>query len=597
MNVWNDIDTKGRRSGKIQTTCPACSHTRKKKNAKCLSVDLNTGHYHCSHCGIDGWRPNDKPIKTEPVNLPKLNTTELSDKTFKYLNKVRMLSSVTIKRNNITEGEHYIPQVSKKRNCIWFNYFVDGVHVNTKFRDGEKNFTQVGGAEKHFYKIDDIKGSDYAICCEGEIDSLSWEEAGHISAVSVPDGALPPTAEYTENKLKYVDNDIDKFDGCERIYLSIDNDAPGLHLRKELSRRFGRERCWIIDLGDYKDANEVLQDLGRVDGIEYLKQAFDNATPWPIDGMKTVAELSDNVLDLYENGIDSGVPLGLYGFDELAKIIEGWLYVWTGIPSHGKSTFLTYILLLLIKKREWKIAIYSPEHPPEMVLQNFAKMYLEQPFWGSRRMHKDDLKAVLRWLNEHVYFIMPKDDYSLDNILEISKQLVKQKGVRALVIDPWNTLDHQLPKGMDKNDYISKNLTKLNIFKQAYGCSVHLVAHPTKMPKEENGKYKVPTGYNISDSAHFYNKADFGLTVYRDTLDGSETDITQLITWKVKFEGILGKKGTEEFTFDKLSSVYKSCNEPAPDFNPDFDQPVNNAKLMQDARQRIDENLEDEPPF
>jgi len=305
--------------------------------------------------------------ETKPVVLPKLNTTDLSEKTFKYLNEVRMLSSVTIKRNRITDGVRFMPQVGRERNCIWFNYFVNGHHTNTKFRDAEKNFTQVSGAPKHFYKIDDIANSDYVIVCEGEIEALTWEEAGHIAAISVPDGALKADAQYSDGKMKYIDNDIDKFDHITKIYLATDNDAPGLGLRKELSRRFGRERCWIVDLGKYKDSNEVLQDLGRVDGIEYLQKSFDGATPYPIEGSKSVSDYKDEVFDIYLNGVDEGYKTGYNELDEHIRFIKGLIYTITGIPSHGKSSWVDQMVIKMIE-HDWKFAIYSPEHSPKMHL-------------------------------------------------------------------------------------------------------------------------------------------------------------------------------------------------------------------------------------
>jgi putative DNA primase/helicase len=40
-------------SGEIKTTCPQCSHTRRKKRDRCLSVNVDSGVWFCWHCG---WR-------------------------------------------------------------------------------------------------------------------------------------------------------------------------------------------------------------------------------------------------------------------------------------------------------------------------------------------------------------------------------------------------------------------------------------------------------------------------------------------------------------------------------------------------------------
>ena len=41
-------------SGEVQCLCPQCSHTRKKKNDKCLSVNLDKQSWFCHHCGWKG---------------------------------------------------------------------------------------------------------------------------------------------------------------------------------------------------------------------------------------------------------------------------------------------------------------------------------------------------------------------------------------------------------------------------------------------------------------------------------------------------------------------------------------------------------------
>ena len=110
---------------------------------------------------------------------------------------------------------------------------------------------------------------------------------------------------------------------------------------------------------------------------------------------------------------------------------------------------------------------------------------------------------------------------------------------------------------MNEKQYISKALTKLKLFNSKLDCAVFLVAHPTKMQKNDDGTYKVPTGYNVSDSAHFYNKADMGITVYRNFDSG----IVDVHIWKVKFEGILGEQGTVNFTHDKQTATYQEVDQ------------------------------------
>lgn len=45
------------------TTCPQCSHTRKKKRQRCLWVSVETGNYKCHHCGWEGRADSDAWIE------------------------------------------------------------------------------------------------------------------------------------------------------------------------------------------------------------------------------------------------------------------------------------------------------------------------------------------------------------------------------------------------------------------------------------------------------------------------------------------------------------------------------------------------------
>jgi len=42
------------RVGEVDVTCPQCSAQRKKKNARCLSVNTEKGVWSCAHCGWAG---------------------------------------------------------------------------------------------------------------------------------------------------------------------------------------------------------------------------------------------------------------------------------------------------------------------------------------------------------------------------------------------------------------------------------------------------------------------------------------------------------------------------------------------------------------
>ena len=86
-------------------------------------------------------------------------------------------------------------------------------------------------------------------------------------------------------------------------------------------------------------------------------------------------------------------------------------------------------------------------------------------------------------------------------------------GIRGLLIDPYNELDHQRPSHMSETEYVSQMLTKIKRFAQHHDVHVWFVAHPRQM---RDWKGQPPTMYDISGSAHFINKADNGVVIHRN---------------------------------------------------------------------------------
>ena len=547
--TFKDLNINYKRSkGEEKVLCPKCSHTRKKKNDPCLSINHDSGLYHCFNCHWSGTINKSEPMKVEkPVELPPLNRTELSENVFNWFFNERKISNNTLIRNKITEGLRYIPQEQKEMNCIWFNYFENGEHVNTKFRTGNKKFTQIAGAKKTFYKIDDIQNETSCIITEGEIDALSFEEGGFKNAISVPDGAIKTENEYSDKKLQYIDNCIDYFKNIEKIYLATDNDEAGLCLRRELARRLGKEKCFIIDYNDCKDANEYLIKYGK----ESISELIKTAKEYPIDGVHSASDYVEQLKDLYHNGFAEAIELPKYR--ELNTHIKWYtpcLITVTGIPSHGKSSWLDQIMVQLLNN--WKFAVYSPEHPTVMQLQRIARIIANEHFFGENRMRETDIDKIVEYLKDKLFFITPSvEENNLDFIIQKTKELVARYGIKGLIIDNWGSLDEEF---VNETLHVKKSLSKLHFAKNTLEIAIFLVAHPTKMPKESSGKFEVPTMYSINGSSYFYNKTDIGIVVYRDE------DITTIHVQKVKFEGIYGKKGHIEMRYSPDSCRYDEIN-------------------------------------
>lgn len=521
------IDLSKLRGGK--TLCPKCSHTRKKKNDPCLSVDITKGIYNCHNCEFQGGIRKYVPEPKVYV-LPKPNTsTNISEKIINWFFTERGITASTLNRCGISESKEWMPQTSKEENCINFNYFRDGKLINIKYRDARKHFKMYKDAELIFYGLDDIKNSDWCVIVEGEIDKLSFMEVGVSEVISVPNGASGGD----NPNLTYLDNCIEYFDDKKLIILAMDTDEVGIKLRDELARRLGYERCLKVNFKDCKDANEYLVKYGSK-----LKDviAKENLKEFPISGVITMNDLWSDVKNLIEEGIDKGDQIGkIAQLDKNLSFFVGQLMVLTGIPNHGKSPFMLFIMACLSVRYGWRWGIFTPEHNP---LQLFAIKIMEiligkriKPKVG---FHDAEMEMAKSFINEHFYFIKPEDeDYTIDNILAKAKSLVTKKGIKGLLIDPWNKLEHLIPNGESEHNYISRELDKIIKFSQRNLVFTTIIAHPKKMPKAHKSElFEVPTLYDISSSSNWYNKPDLGLTFYRNF----ETNISEVHIKKMKYE-------------------------------------------------------------
>nr|XP_043612280.1 primase homolog protein-like [Erigeron canadensis] len=271
--------------------CPLCKGGQTKESSLSFHVNKNknVAMWRCFNfeCGWAGHVLADVGPTQDEVNKLKfskelseetLRLEPLGDEIIKYFAE-RMISVDTLQKNAVM-------QMVDDKNVIAYTYIRKGELVNCKFRSiTSRKFWQVKHGESIFYGLDDIQEGNDIVIVEGEIDKLSMEEAGILNCVSVPDGApqhvstKASSSKKQNTRFKYLSDCNGHLDKAPRIILATDGDGPGQALAEELSRRLGKERCWLVtwpkkdDNNCYKDANEVLVHLGA----EKLRQIVETA--------------------------------------------------------------------------------------------------------------------------------------------------------------------------------------------------------------------------------------------------------------------------------------------------------------------------------
>ena len=508
-------------TGEVDVICPQCSPLRKKKSVKDLSVNVEKGTWNCHHCGWkDGLKKerDDNYIPPPKAYKKPKGTTPVNDGVAKarhYLNQ-RGLSMKTVQDHKIVVGTYY------NKETLQFPYFRDGQLVNIKHQDSQKKRNMEAGAELCLYRLDKIKRTndldqDVLVITEGEIDCLSCVQAG-FAATSVPNGAPPPDAQNFQSHFKYLESAEDVLAGYEQYILAGDNDEPGRRLIEELARRLGVHKCFKVKWPEgCKDANDVLVKYG----LDQLKKCLKDCRPYPIHGIYTAMDCIDDLIDYYNSNGDDIFSTGWKKLDKFYKVAEGELTVITGIPGSGKSEFMENLAVNMARdvKAMWPFAFFSPENWP---LSHFYSRMIEKVLCrplskddNFQQLSKDEIIAAAESIRD--FFPSINEDYkslSLDRILELAESAVYRYGIKGLVIDPWNEVDHQY-RDMTEAQYLSKALSAVKNFAKKYGVHVWIVAHPRLIKKDANGDYPIPTMYDISGGAHWRNKADNGLCVHR----------------------------------------------------------------------------------
>ena len=548
IDTFNQYDLN---VGKREGICPLCSHTRQPKNqkAKCAMYDWDRGLGTCMNCNevfqLHTFKRKSDSLK-EYTKPEWKNNTSLSDNAIKWFES-RGISQKTLVKMKITEGKEFMPQTGKNENTIQFNYFINNELINIKYRDGRKNFKLVKGAEKVFYNIDRTIGHDYIVIVEGEMDTLSFVESGIESVVSVPNGAT-----INNTNLDYLDSCIDYFETKEKIILAVDADEAGLALKQELIRRLGAERCFTVEFGVHKDANEFLMENGRSN----LASVIAKAKPVPIENVVTLKDINEELEEFIYEGFKPGYQIGLNNFDSIFSTYTGQFITVTGVPSSGKSDFVDRMVVGYYLKYGWKTAFASPENKPTFL--HTHKLIRKIGGWMP---NKNDI-GTERWnnviskVNDNFYFI-ENERYDLDAVLSKGAELVKRKGIKCLVVDPYNKVKMQGASAMSIPDATMEYLTRIEAFAKKYDVLVIIVAHPTKMYKKEDGTIDEPTMYSIKGGGEWYDASYHGLLVHRNY----EQKTVKVKVLKVKFQNLGENQAEAHFKWDHISGDYVPIEE------------------------------------
>ncbi|GIL47097.1 hypothetical protein Vafri_4009 [Volvox africanus] len=278
--------------------------------------------------------------------------------------------------------------------------------------------------------------------------------------------------------------------------------------------------------GFRKDANDVLM----LDGPSQLAVVLEAAQPAKVAGLATFKEYEMEIAAYFQrqDPLQLGVSTGWSCLDPFYRVAPGELTIVTGVPNSGKSEWLDALMVNLAENHGWAFALCSMEKQPLPHLKALIEKRVRKPFRPITRMTPsgpqmvaamglEEVVAGFNWLADHFHLIRyeEEDDTgapTIDWVLQKARTAVLRFGIRGLLIDPYNELDSRRPRDTSETDFIREMLTKVRRFARDTECHVWFVAHP-RQQKVLTGQ--APGLYDISGSAHWFNKTDNGIVVHR----------------------------------------------------------------------------------
>jgi twinkle protein len=206
------------------------------------------------------------------------------------------------------------------------------------------------------------------------------------------------------------------------------------------------------------------------------------------------------VQDYFKNDIYGGISLPFDFTDDKFKIRFGETSIITGYSGHGKTAWLSYVMLKILNENKTLIASF--EMLPKaslgrMLLQNNLKDPTDQA-----------ITNFVQGLDEKLYLYDAEGETSVEKIISVIFYSAEKLGVKIFVIDSL------MKCGINEDDYNKqkKFINQLCVASRDLNIKIFLVCHSRKT-FNEHGE---PSKFDVLGSSNITNLADNCITIFRN---------------------------------------------------------------------------------
>lgn len=329
------------------------------------------------------------------------------------------------------------------------------------------------------------------VVVEGEIDALSFYEGGYY-AVSVPRGGGEG-----EKQDGWIDAEWERLQLFDRIYLALDNDEQGQKAARHIARRLGAHRCFRVNMGIYKDANEAL-----VAGVD-MSTLFDTAHTIDPAELRPASSYMDEVFAYFaDQEVRRGESLPWQKTEGTVRLRNGETTIWAGINGHGKSMLAGQVVASsMAQGGRWCIA--SMEFKPYKLL---ARLYRQ--IAATNKPTEGDRNPLAQFCDGRLWIFDVQGTARADRILEVFEYAFRRYGVTHFLIDSLAKCGFGEDAYNDQKDFVDK----LSDFSRNNDIQVHLICHSRKRQNEED----VPDKFDIKGTGAITDMVDNVFIVWRN---------------------------------------------------------------------------------
>jgi archaellum biogenesis ATPase FlaH len=506
-----------RQGQEFVTACPFCEKPGH------LWVNQESGAWKCHRCGetgnlvtlrkrlgLDGGRLQSlgQALRAAPRRIPKervaaLHAALLQDpEALAYATETRHWSRAVVEAYKIGL------RVDSRGKWLAFPWWRRGECVGMKYRilpayqeRFPQRFEREAGCESVPYNVDALGGSEEILLASGESDALALLTLGfpNVVATTTGESSLPASA-------------VDALGKKAKVLIPYDNDAAGQKGAREVGKRIGFDRTWLVPLpAGVKDVNDFLIQGGTREGFEGLLAA---AVQFDIPSVHSLAQALDRLEEEKTVGTwDQAEDMTPWA--SVNRRVGLWrpgnLIVLSGPQGTGKTTFALNIAADWAA-RGFPALVYCLEMSVEELVQHVLCATYQKP--------EDDVTAstiaqARRDLAEWPLYLGANPRATgRKEVLDLLRQAIRRYGLRLLVFDNL----HMLARSVEhRNEEVGVLTKEFKCLAMELEIPLVLIAQPRKLQPGQ-----VMTAWDLKDSVDIFSDADQILLLHRELVAATQ---------------------------------------------------------------------------